>query len=199
MAAAGEMIPDFQPVIVDDSGEAVYASWVANTWPTITQVHHPERLGLAGAVRSLWTLAVSHDDPFVFLLEDDFLLTQSLEVDAMVRTMRANPRLAQLVLSRQPWGDEEKAHGMPMVAQIERFFQRDGWVEQIDGQIYSFNPHIARRESMKVALEHAGGFLEADVTAALVERGWTFGIWGARTDGPRCLHIGDEHSAGYRW
>jgi Glycosyl transferase family 2 len=199
LTAAEEMIPDFELALVDDTGEVGYASWVTETWPKATVVHHRERQGLGGAVKSAWELASSHPDPFFLHLEDDMVLLQPVDIEAMVRTMRANPRLAQLVLMRQPWGEEEKAAGAVLKAYPGRYEQRDGWVEQVNGPLYSFTPHLARREAVLDALEHSANFLEAGVTAALLERGWKFGIWGNWDDPPRVEHIGVEHSAGYRW
>jgi hypothetical protein len=199
MAAAEEMLPEFTPVIVDDSGDPAYQAWLRATWPRAERVHHLERQGLAAAARTAWRMAVAQAVPFAFLLEDDFVLTEPVDLYAMEQMMRLNPRLAQLVLKRQPGSPEEEAHGGHVAMAPHKYADRDGWIEQVAEPLYSFNPHLARCEAMRDALEHATSFLEAGVSAALTERGWTFGIWGARDDPPRVEHIGVERSAGYRW
>jgi GT2 family glycosyltransferase len=200
MAAAEEMIPDPWFVIVDDSADSAYARWIDETWSRVPRrIHLNPRRGLGGAHRIAAWAAVEYSDPFCLLLEDDCVLTEPVEAEAMVRTMREHPHLAQLALKRQPGSPEEAAAGGYVQVSPGRWADREGWIEQIAEPLYSFTPHVARCEALQDALDHATQFLEADVSAALTERGWTFGVWGARDDPPRVEHIGVERSAGYRW
>jgi hypothetical protein len=196
LAAAGEMIPGFLPVFVNDSGDGDYCDWL-NTL-NAHSVHHPERRGMAAAVRTALSTVVSTTARYAFYLEEDFVLTAPVQLDAMIATLDAYPRLSQLVLKRQPWSDEEKNAGGQIEVAPTAYEDRDGFVEH--KRLFSFNPSLMRVEACEKALQDPGSNgLEAGITQTLVREGYSFAFWCARTDPPRCEHIGEARSADYRW
>lgn len=152
---------------------------------------------MAAAVRTAWTVALNAGAEFIWHQEDDFVLTEPLPVKAMERTLNDFPLLAQLVLKRQPWSEEEKAAGGQIELAPEEYTDREGFVEH--RRLFSFNPSLIRAEAARVALENPGDGLERGVTDALLAARFCFGYWGVREDPPRCEHIGERRSEGYRW
>ncbi len=195
LASCQEMIPEFAPIIVDDSGDAEYAAWLDGLGAQV--VHHPERQGLAAAVRTGWTEALKTDAEFVWHHEDDFTLTMPVEIHAMARVLCLHPYLAQLVLKRQPWSEEEITAGGQIEVAPGDYVDRHGFVEH--GRLFSFNPCLIPRHVVELALQEPSDGLERGVTDTLTRHLYRFAYWGARDDPPRCHHIGEHRSAGYRW
>jgi glycosyl transferase family 2 len=192
-----ENIPGFAPIIVDDSGLREVPSWLMERWGSYTLIRHSERKGMAAAVRTAWTAAVGRPGEFIWHQEDDFTLNGPVDIQAMAQVLRKHPKLAQLVLKRQPWSDEEIAAGGQMEVSPEDYTDRDGFVEH--RKLFSFNPALCRRSAIEDALSDPGDGLERGVTDTLLRHGYYFGYFGARADPPRCEHIGIHRSAGYRW
>lgn len=192
-----EFIPRFDPIIVDDSGDPDYAEWLREGSPGYHFVHHEERQGMAQAVKTAWTVALGTGAEFVWHQEDDFILSEPVLIHAMGETLRANPHLAQLVLKRQPWSDEEKAAGGQIELSPGDYTDCEGFVEH--RRLFSFNPSLIRREVIELALAEPRAGLEGEVTDTLLAHGYSFAYWGARDDPPRCEHIGARRSEGYRW
>lgn len=172
--------------IVDDSGGESPMAFT-DDWDVI---RHPSRRGLAAAVQSAWALP-SHVE-YVWHHEEDFILTEPLELDRMVKTLEANPQLAQLVLKRQPGCPSEVAAGGIIEQHPDDYADRDGWVEH--RRIFSLNPCLIPRRVVDLGWPVSN---EAGFTQQLVEAGWSFGFWGGRHDQPRCWHIGVERSSGW--
>jgi hypothetical protein len=194
-ASCREMIPSFDPVIIDDSGDADYGAWLDTLGYHVA--HHEQREGLAAAVRTAWTLALGAGAQFIWHQEDDFVLTEPVPIEAMERTLLAHPALAQLVLKRQPWSEEEIAAGGQIEIAPDEYVDREGFVEHL--RLFSLNPSLIRREVIECALAEPGDGLERGITDTLLVHGYTFAYWGARKDPPRCWHIGERRSEGYRW
>ena len=53
-------------VIVDDSGDPDYWSWLDTTFPFLECVHHPERRGLGGCYKSSLDVFLGTDADFLF-------------------------------------------------------------------------------------------------------------------------------------
>jgi hypothetical protein len=198
LASCWEMIPGFSPIIVDDSGKHRESpDWLLDRWPANQLIRHSERKGMAAAVRTAWTAAVGRPGEFIWHEEDDFILNEPVDIAAMAATLRDNPHLAQLVLKRQPCSAEEIAAGGQIETAPEEYTDREGFVEH--RRLFSFNPCLIRREAIELALAEPGDGLERGVTDTLLRHGYSFGYFGARGDPPRCHHIGEIRSAGYRW
>lgn len=181
--------------IVDDSGDPDYAKWLRENYPSFHLVRHPERRGLAAAVGSAWAWAASTDARFLFHLEDDFTFNEKIPLDLMGMQLDAHPHLAQFVLKRQPWSPEEKEAGGQIEVAPDEYSDRLYWVEH--RRLFSFNPSLIPRW---VFAQEWGPVLERDVSDRLFEDSKVVSAyWGRRTDPPRCHHIGEARSAGYRW
>jgi hypothetical protein len=120
-----------------------------------------------------------------------------VDLQGMAQVLEQNPHLAQIVLKRQPWSEEEIAAGGQIEAAPEDYTDREGFVEH--RRLFSFNPSLVARETLRLALAEPGDGLERGVTDTLLRHGYSFAYWGARDDPPRCEHIGARRSEGYRW
>jgi hypothetical protein len=115
-----------------------------------------------GAIQAGWSkvpAAATH----VLHLEDDFLFETAVDVEWMAATLDANPHLAQLVLKRQAWNDEEKEAGGIVECWPDLYEEVEasgGWYTQ-HRLYFSTNPCMYRRE--------------------LTERGWPDGPHSERT------------------
>lgn len=184
--------------VVDDSGDPDYGVWLDGMFSTDLAVHHERRCGLATAVRSAWRAALDLDADFVFHVEEDFTFGP-LDLPAMVNVLTRRPHLAQLVLKRQAWSEEEIAAGGQIECDPDAYFQVSSslgtWVEH--RRLFSFNPSLIPRS---VFGREWGPILEADVSAEVfADPEAHCAYWGARSDPPRCTHIGEFRSPGYRW
>lgn len=173
--------------IVDDSGGPWPVAFTAD-WDVI---RHDHRRGLAAAVNSAW-VGLPGDVDFVFHVEEDFVLQGPVEFDRMAKTLDAHPRLAQLVLKRQPGTPAEAAAGGIIEQHPDDYVDRDGWVEH--RRIFSLNPCLIPRAVIDLGWPASN---EAGFTDQLVAAGWSFGFWGARADPPKVWHIGTERSEGW--
>lgn len=174
--------------IVDDSGTGDPVIWPDG----FEVIRHPARRGLAAAVRTAWT-GLPPEIDFVWHLEEDFLLAESVDVDGMAVCLKEHPELAQLVLKRQPWAPVEVEAGGIIETAPGDYEDRDGYVEH--RRIFSLNPCLIPRDVIDLGWP-AGN--EAEFTRQLVEAGRTFAFWGRREDPPRCVHIGAHRSAGWK-
>jgi len=144
----------------------------------------PERSGLTANLAQLWK-AVG-DDEWIFHVEEDFVVGEA-PLDDMVAVLEAEPRVANMVLLRQPWNAEELAAGSVLNVRPQDYVEHTTWLEHQRG--FWLNPSVYHSSITEV-----GAGTEAEITERL--EGRTFGYWGGMTDGPRCVHIGSEGGMG---
>ena len=178
-------------VLVNDSGNKHYATWLNVRYPTFTKVHHETRRGFAGAVRSAWENIPKCD--YVMTLEDDFTFNRDIDVVALCELLADNPHLAQVVLRRQAWNTDELAAGGVVELHPEWYIDKEhkGHPYLEHRMFYSTNVNvmpyaITLRQWPNV--EHSEGVF----SHALIADGYSFAYWGARTDAPWIHHIGTQ-------
>lgn len=183
--------------IVDDSADEANAAWLDKEFPEATIIHHETRRGLGGAVVSAWTTFLESGCDFYWHHEDDFVITEPVNIFGMMNILRRNDMLAQLALKRNAVNEVEVAAGGMMQSNPDVFTDADGHVTT--RYLFTFNPFLARREVIECALDASQAMLERDVTDRLLGAGYHFGYLGAIADEPRVEHIGNVRSQGYRW
>lgn len=146
----------------------------------------------SGAVNKAWS-QVDDEVEFVFHVEEDFLLTAPVDVDAMCDVLDTYASLAHLVLKRQPWSDVEHAAGGIIEMNPASYVDRPGWVEHTN--FFSLNPSLVPRRVFEQGFPEGS---EPAQTWRLLDQGYVFGFWGGRYDDPRCHHIGALRAAGSR-
>lgn len=150
-----------------------------------------ERRGIAGSIGAGWDALPKNTD-YVFHLEQDFTFPEPVDVGEMVRHLEADPKLAQVALFRQPWSPEEHAAGSIFNLYRPDFTQSGGLIHH--RRLFTFNPCV-----YPTTVCDYGAGLEREVTDTLLGAGFHFAYLGRGDDPPRCVHIGERRSAGYRW
>ena len=190
LGLAREMLPwdsFVQRLVIDDAGGAPEGNDYA-------LMRAPQRLGLAEAVRAAWSLVMQSAPTHVFHLEEDFHLTEPVDLDAMADVLDEYGNLAQLTLKRQPWNPQEAAAGGIVEANPDAYVQVDHphvWTQH--RECFSLNPSLIPARVIR------GGWPvgnEAEQTARLVGDGAVFGFWGGKWDPPRCIHVGAQGGMG---
>jgi len=98
-------------LIVDDSGDPKYREWLSAHFTYRKWWVGYNAQGYDAAMREIWWLAADYD--YVFLIEDDFVFNQEVDLGDMIEILRTHPHMAQLVLLRQAWfGNEVQAGGL---------------------------------------------------------------------------------------
>lgn len=150
-------------------------------------------LGMAGAVRTAWQWATDNEFTHLLHVEEDFRFNEAVDVAAMAAILDANPRLAQVVLKRQPWSLEEHVAGGIIECHPDEYIDRDGFVEHT--RIFSLNPCLIPRRVFTLGWDDDN---EAGFTRRCVDAGMSFAFFGRRDDPPRVTHVGAVRSHGWR-
>lgn len=159
-------------------------------------------LGMGGAARAAWDLALDEGWDYLLHVEEDFRF-QDLPLEQMVWVLAKNPHLAQVVLKRQPWSAEEAQAGGQMETNPQAYTECWGlghnlrWVEH--DTLFSMNPSLIPRNVLELGWPATGGGVERDITTACHAAGLRFAYYGGRNDAPRCEHVGHIRAAGHRW
>lgn len=187
-------------LIVDDSGDDVYRAWLAEQYaaPVIPVATGP--CGYWKAMRRVWDVARSLDTDKVVFWEEDFVLTEDVDVEELAGVLDAHPYLTQIALLRQPWFANEHEHGGligALQAQGQVFTEcTDGthwWIEH--RACFTGNPCLIPRSTFARDWPE-GDWSESRFGKALFADGRARGAyWGRLTDPPRVEHIG-HHRAG---
>lgn len=139
------------------------------------------RQGLTVNLGNAWGM-LGGDDEWVVHLEEDFVLLDK-PWEAMASVLSENRHVANMVLQRQPWNAAEDAAGS-VLATVPGLVEHVDWCEHSAG--FWLNPMVAHASLLR-SLRPG---VEVELTRQCVGRGYSFGYFGGRDDGPRCLHIG---------
>jgi hypothetical protein len=176
--------------IVDDSGDDSYTSWLKASYKDFTVYSHQRRLGLAGAVESVWRHAIAAGADFLFHLEDDFEILEHIDVVSIAATLAGEPDVAQMLLKRQPLNPEEAGDILNAMGALDAHV---GWVTQ--RRIFSLNPCLIPRWTLELGWPTGN---EAEMTQVLLAQGARFGVWGDPGSPPLVHHTGTSRSAGWK-
>lgn len=186
---------DIDWLIVNDSLDPEFSDWLEDEFPWAATSNTAEKQGFCGTIQRGWSM-IDPDADYVLHLEDDFVVSSGVELDAMIDILEENTHLAQLVLKRQPWSPEEKAVG-GIVEQWPECYSEHG--DDIDGLwtehrlFWSTNPCVYRTAMTDFGWPD-GPRCEEAFTQKIRDDGpaWRFAFWGGKFDPPAVEHIGDE-------
>lgn len=183
-----------EKIIVNDSGDIRYHSFLINAFPTFKIVSHEQRRGLAGAVQSAWS-SVQQDCEFIFHLEDDFLFDKSIDINNIIKVLKENKYLAQMAMVRASVNPLEEQVGGFVFQNLQDYKQQDGWFEH--KRLFTLNPCIYPIETTKIGWPDHGG--ESEFTSKLhsINKEYQFGFIGNIYDPPLVTHIGRKRSKGW--
>jgi hypothetical protein len=187
-------------IIIDDSCDPIYRTWLLTHFPTYDVYSFDHKLGFGGAITAGWeVLAEVSDDEFVWHLEDDFTFAERVELARMIHVLEAVPHLAQLVLKRQPWNPIEIAAGGIVEQHPNEYTDIfiDGDVYSAHNRYFSTNPCLYRRSLIKLGWPQEAQS-EGMFGFKLRALGYHCGFWGSRFDSPKVTHIGNvRNGTGY--
>jgi hypothetical protein len=181
-------------LLINDSGDAAYGSFLDARFPHYQRVHHGKRLGFCGAVQSGWA-NLPKDTDYVVHLEDDFLFNEQISLTDVIEVLDAHPYLAQMALRRQALGHEVKFGGF-----VERFtdsytdvaWRGFHWFEH--QRFFTTNPSVYPVRITKLGWPSAPE-CEGHFAFRLWPAGYKCAFWGRKSDAPKVHHIG-THRAG---
>lgn len=177
-------------VLIDDSANQDYATWLDRNFNRFRIVHHPTRRGFGASVQDAW----NNLKPcrYVFHLEDDFVFRDRVELNLLMALLQHAPYLAQVVLKRTPVNDAEIRAGGFMELHPEHYQDKSwgglNWVEH--QQSFSTNPSLVRYEVTQLGFYTAERDNERLFGEKLNRYGYRYAYWGKTTDAPRVEHIG---------
>lgn len=199
LASIGANLRGAGPVlIVDDSGDAAYRSWLAAEHGVeVVPVAEDTRAGYWRAMRRVWQAAADYDR--VVFWEEDFVLNRPLDVADLTAVLNSHPYLTQITLLRQPWFANEHTHGgliEALEASGHHFQQRsDGprhWIEH--RACFTGNPSLIPASTLRRPWPE-GDWSESRFGRALFRDPRARGAyWGRRSDPPAVTHIGHERA-----
>jgi hypothetical protein len=153
------------------------------------------RLGFAGAVQAGWELVLETGARWVFHLEADFTFNRPVDLGAMGRVLEREPLLAQLVLKRQPWNEQETAAGGIVEQHPDEYLERLAgvavWTEH--RRFFSTNPSLYSAAICRRAWPQTPSS-EGVFTHRLLADGYRFAFWGGKYDPPVVHHIGEARA-----
>lgn len=179
------------------------ASYEANVegevdaWTVIDDRDH--RLGLAGAARAGFRWAVEQDCDYALWVEEDFRFTTPIRLDELRHVLEREPKLAQIVLKRQPWSPEEAAAGGIVEKDPDDYIECGAfgrsirWTEH--RRLFSLNPCLIPRHVLEMGWPDGN---EAEFARQCLDRGLRFAYFGRKYDPPRVEHVGAIRAHGWR-
>jgi hypothetical protein len=179
----------------DDTGDDEYRARLAAEYPGFEQIGRGPRRGFGGAIQRAWrVLAARSSADYVFHLEQDFVLTRSVDLDAMAEVLQNHPSLMQLALRRQPWNEAERAAGGIVEQHPDDYreveWRGHAWLEH--RRFFTTNPSLYRRSLCSLGWP-TGAQSEGRFGLSLFWYGdKVCGFWGARDSGEWVEHIGHE-------
>ena len=103
---------------VDDSGDDEFRGWLER-YGKVVGVGR-ENQGYAKAMDKVCEVMRELADEYVMFWEEDFVATKRVHLDSICKALDTYPRMAQIVLPRQPWFPREVELGSMMKALAER-------------------------------------------------------------------------------
>lgn len=188
-------------VIADDSNDIEYRAWLRRRWSTAEIVTgRPQARGFGHNTARALHAALETGTPWVFHLEDDFVIQRPVDLGAMAGVMDANPHLSQIVLRRQPWFKRELAAGGlvesdPGAYTDHRDEHGNEWIEHRLG--HWTNPNLVRREFLAAHPWPTVPRSEAIMSRQVIGEGFSSAFWESRTAPPLVEHIGERTGRGY--
>lgn len=182
-------------IVIDDSADWATKSALQLALGDTWELHHaPQRRGFAGTIGYAWDLAADMDIDYVAHWEDDFVLTEPVNLDHLTAVLDQEPRLDQMALLRQSWNRVERAAGGIIQAHPENFTEvraHDAvWIEH--RSFFTTNPSVYHRELCELGWPQVAQSEGIFTHQRLTDPERKFAFWGPLGHGPYVKHIGRE-------
>lgn len=98
--------------IIDDSGNTGYRHWLTETFPDFLVVAvGKDRCGYVEAMRKVFEVVRTYDQPCNLHTEDDFILHRPPNLSDAISVLEEHNNLSQMYLMRYPWYPNEVLAG----------------------------------------------------------------------------------------
>lgn len=153
------------------------------------------RLGFCGAIQAGWDRALQLGADYIVHVELDFIFNAPVPLDRMIAVLERHPELAQLVLKRQPWNEQEHEAGGIVEQHPDDYLDRqddggDVWTEH--RRFWSTNPCLYSTHWCRLGWPQEPRSEGVFTHRLLADPLLRFAFWGAKTAAPLVEHIGDE-------
>jgi hypothetical protein len=188
-------------VIVNDSLDAEFTAWLDDVFAPVFTILHPTegKRGFAGAIRAGWD-EIGESCDHITHLEDDFTFNEPVPLERMVAVLKARPDLAQIVLKRQAWNEEERAAGGIVELHPDDFTETviEGETLTTHRRFFSTNVCVYPTRLCRVGWPQVPRSEGIFTHLLLRDPMLKFAFWGGKFDPPRIEHIGRERvGSGY--
>lgn len=106
-------------IFVDDSGSMSNIEWESQ-FGLAYPVEIGKNAGYTKAMDKVCDIMRADDDDYLMFWEEDFLPVEDIVLEHLADELRNDPTLAQVVLPRQPWYENEIEHGDVIAAMSDR-------------------------------------------------------------------------------
>ena len=171
-------------VFVDDSGDDRHCDWLE----TYGKVH---RLNQEGYVSAYSTICYASNLKSSFVMEEDFVITRTVDLDELQEILFNRPYLAQIALIRNAvYAPEREAGGLiEHLSQTNKFVNVFGVLEHT--AVFTCNPSLWRGDVFRSWPQFQSS--ERIKRDELRASGYRFGF----LPGERCFHSGERSGYGY--
>jgi hypothetical protein len=170
---------------------------------TAEQRFDSEQRGFCQATGRLWKWAADGETEHVFWLEHDFTFLKPVDLQPLAYVLDQNAGVCQMQLMRTPVSREEIAAGGLYQMREDDYAPQSDYAQPVahawlsHRAYFTTNPSLMRSEFMAFNQwpDDDEGQCEGRYSIDLVERGFSFGVWGDGT--PWVQHIGHRDGIGY--
>lgn len=154
------------------------------------------RLGFAGAIQHGWDQALDAGADWIFHLEADFTFNQDVPLAQMIEVLDAHPELAQIVLKRQAWNEQERAAGGIVEQHPDDYEELDVGPGLITThrRFFSTNPCVYSARIARIGWPQVPRSEGMFTHLLLKDPHLRFAFLGGKFDPPLVEHIGDARA-----
>lgn len=150
-------------------------------------------LGFAGAIQQGWDMCLDTGADWIVHLELDFTFNQPFDLYRVIRVLDAHPELAQIVLKRQAWNEQEKQAGGIVEQWPDEYTERtegaDTWTEH--RLFWSTNVSVYSSRFCRLGWPQEPESERRFTERLLKDPHLRFAFWGGKFDPPLIHHIGE--------
>lgn len=190
-------------IIIDDSGDSDYRAWLKKTFKNFEVIAAGnKRVGYTNAMKKVFNTALESGSPYVFHLEDDFLIKENFDLNNFVNILEKYKYLTQMSFLRDPWYENEIRDGgvmrtlMKKGQRVHRIKNKDGaWMEH--RIFWTCNPSVYPLWVAKNSWpnrKHSEFYFGRELFEK--NRNYKSAVWGKLNDEPLIKHIGAYQKGG---
>lgn len=182
-------------IIVNDSQDAEFTSFLMNDIDHFTVLHNRPKGGLSGSIRTGWDFLKDKTD-YIFHVEEDFTFPKVINIQDLCFKLEES-QAVQMLLKRDPVlaNPQEAAFGGYIESDPDAFTQHNGYMTH--RKFFSLNPGIYSTNICKIGWPDGGGEYEFYEHLKQYTNS-PCAIYGSKFDAPLVNHIGFTRSKDWK-